>query len=138
MVQPGDQKTRRAVQQLLAQQLFFFAGVVVGHTHQGLETGCPQGFLCRIQQVNKQGIRQQGNQNGHMVAALRSQGTRRGVGYIAEPAGDRLDALNQGGIDRTLTPQSPRHRAGADASGLGHITQGDAACGSVAFDGLWR
>ena len=137
VVQTCDQQTCRTVQQLFAQQLLFFAGVVMGHPHQRLETCGTQGFLGGIQQVHKQGVGQQGNQDGHMVAALRGQGAGGGVGHIPELAGDRLDALNQSRVDRTLTPQGARYRAGAHASRLGHITQGDSACGTVTFNGLW-
>ena len=127
VVQPGDQQTGRAVQQLLAQQLLFFAGVVVRHAHQGLVTGGAKTGLRGVEQVDKQGIGQQWNQDAYMVTALRGQRPGRRVGHVAEHVRHGRDALDQGRVHRPFAAQRPRHGAGADTGGAGHIAQGDAA-----------
>ena len=133
VVQAGDQQAGRPVQQLLAQQLLFLPLVIVRHTDQGLKAAGPQGLLGGIEQVDKQGVGQLGDQDGHVVAALRGQGAGGRVGHVTELVGSRQHTLDQGRIDRSFSAQGPRHGDRADAGGMGHVVERDAAGGTMAF-----
>ena len=70
--------------QLLSEKLLFLIGVVMRDTHQRLKASRPQRSLCRLEQVHKQGIGQQGNQDGHVITALRGQSARGRIGHITQ------------------------------------------------------
>ena len=132
VVEAGDQQAGRAVHQLLAQQLLFFAGVVVGHADQRLVAGAAHAGLHGFQQGDEQLVRQHGNQHRHVRAAVRGQCARRRVGHISQLGGGRLHPFHQFGGDGPFPAQGARHRDRADPGGQRDVGKGDAAGGALA------
>jgi hypothetical protein len=132
VVEAGDQQAGRAVHQLLAQQLLFLAGVVVGDTDQRLVAGAAHAGLHGFQQGDEQLVREHGNQHRHVRAAMRGQGARRRVGHITQLGSGRLHPLHQLGRHGPFAAQSTRHRDRADPGGQRHVGKGNAAGGALA------
>ena len=100
--------------QLLTHQLLFFIVVVVGDAHEGLKSCSTKSSLCGLQQIDKQCVGQQWNEDRDMVAALRRQSSSGRIGDIAQLVRNRQDLGDQIGIDSPLATQSTRHGAGAN------------------------
>ena len=105
VVPAGDQQAGGSVQQLLTQQLLFLGLVVMRHTNEGLKAARAQCLLRGVEQVHKQGVGQLGDQDGHMVAALRGQCPGGRVGHIAQAGGGLLHPRHQLGRHGPLAAQ---------------------------------
>ena len=136
-LEPGHQQPGRAVLQQLAQQVFLFIRVVVGHAHQHLVARRAQGALHGLQHIDKQRIGQQGNQHHHLRAVARGQRPGRGVGHIAQFLGRCLHACHQLRVHGTLTAQRAGHGDGAHLRQPRHIGQRDATGGARSGRGFF-
>ena len=138
VVEAGDQQSGGAVQQLLSQQLLFFAGVVVGHADQRLKALATQARLHGFDQSHKEFVGEHRNQHGDMRAALRRQGARGGVGHVAEFVGGGAHPLHQFGRNGAGTTQRARYRDRTDVGRPCDIGQGDTSGGALAVGRGWH
>jgi hypothetical protein len=119
--QSGHEQAGRTVQELLAQQLLLFAGVVVRDADQGLVARPSEGFLHAFEHVDEQRVRQHRDQEHHMRAVPRRQRAGRRIGHVAEAIGRRLDARTSPG-STARSPRSARDTVmGTDAGDAGHV-----------------
>ena len=123
------------MRQIGAQQLFFFTGVVVGHTDECLVALGKQGAVHGVQHIDKQRVGKQGHQHRHLHTALRRQRTCGRVRNVPELLGGILHALHQFLRDPAFAPQCARGGDGTHAGKPSDIAQGGAPAGAAS--GIW-